>query len=263
MLYGKLFAGLIGLMVAGLPGLILGLAVGHAFDRGLAATLMAGSPQQMQKIREEFSECCFTLLGYVAKADGRVSEEEITLTEQIMQQMGVAGEHRGQAIRFFKSGTDENFEPEALIAHFIGESRGHRQVKQTLLVFLLSMAQADGLIDEAEEAALLTCAVGLGFSESIFQRTLDMARAQYRFHNQQGPASSAELLSDAYRALGVSEQCSDRELKKAYRKLMSENHPDKLIAQGVPEDMIRLATEKSQEIQAAYETVHKYRKAAN
>ncbi len=66
-------------------------------------------------------------------------------------------------------------------------------------------------------------------------------------------------LDDAYAALGVDSSVTDKELKRAYRKLMSENHPDKLIARGVPADMVKLATEKSQEIQAAYEMVRKSR----
>ncbi|MGJ8687769.1 MAG: DnaJ domain-containing protein, partial [Spongiibacteraceae bacterium] len=71
--------------------------------------------------------------------------------------------------------------------------------------------------------------------------------------------SPAQALQDAYKAIGVEETASDAELKKAYRRLMSEHHPDKLIAKGVPEDMIKMATEKSQEIQAAYEMIKKSR----
>ena len=70
------------------------------------------------------------------------------------------------------------------------------------------------------------------------------------------------MLADAYLALGVSRDCDDRSLKRAYRRLMSEHHPDKLIAQGVPEDMVKLGTEKSQEIQAAYELIRKQRRQA-
>jgi DnaJ like chaperone protein len=90
-----------------------------------------------------------------------------------------------------------------------------------------------------------------------------MAQAQEHFHGEQGfspqPGTSLE---DAYDALGVTPEVGDKDLKRAYRKLMSENHPDKLIAQGVPEDMVKLATERSQEIQAAYEMVRKARGSA-
>ena len=85
-----------------------------------------------------------------------------------------------------------------------------------------------------------------------------MASAQGQFHGQ-GPDTSAPTLDDAYTALGISADVSDGDVKKAYRKLMSQNHPDKLTARGVPEDMLKLATEKSQEIQAAYELIRKSR----
>jgi DnaJ like chaperone protein len=89
---------------------------------------------------------------------------------------------------------------------------------------------------------------------------LRMAQAQGHFHGSSGyGAQPGASLKDAYEALGIASDVDDKALKRAYRKLMSENHPDKLIAKGVPEDMIKLATERSQEIQAAYEMIKKSR----
>jgi len=91
---------------------------------------------------------------------------------------------------------------------------------------------------------------------------LRMARAQQGFHSggsRESRASSTDRLAEAYVALGVEPGIDEKGLKRAYRKLMSENHPDKLIAKGVPEAMIKLATERSQEIQAAYELIREAR----
>ena len=74
-----------------------------------------------------------------------------------------------------------------------------------------------------------------------------------------GAASSSRSLADAYAALGVAESASDAEVKKAWRRLMSQYHPDKLIAEGMPEDMVKMATERTQEIQSAWEQVRKAR----
>lgn len=262
MFFGKLIAGLIGYLMFGFPGLLFGLLIGNMFDRGLSSNLSFGNPQKLEEIRQLFFECCFSLLGLIAKADGRVSQEEVSHAEQVMTQLGVSGDQRERAIDYFKAGAAPGFQPEPLLARFREASRGRTQLQHTLLLFLITMAQADGEIDDSETQVLRACAASLGFNESIFLRLLQMAQAQHRFHHRQPQQQRRDSEAEAYRALGVNPDCNDRDLKKAYRRLMSENHPDKLIAQGVPEAMVRLATEKAQKIQSAYETLRKSRKQA-
>jgi DnaJ like chaperone protein len=129
-----------------------------------------------------------------------------------------------------------------------------------MLLFLISLALADQVIEPAEHAALVRIATLMGLGVPQLEQLLRMAQAQEHFHGKAGYAAQpGTSLEDAYEALGVKSRVNDRDLKRAYRKLMSENHPDKLIAQGVPEDMVKLATERSQEIQAAYEMIRKNR----
>ena len=260
MFYGKIIGGLIGLVVAGPFGLLLGLAVGHAFDRGLVASLKFGSPENIQRIKASFFETTFLLSGHVAKADGRVSEQEVAHTEQVFQQMNLNEEQRKRAIELFRRGAATGFQVEPVISDFLQVCGPQRQLQQTLLLFLVSLAMADRTVEPAEQAALQRIAVLMGFGEARLEQLLRMARAQEQFHGSGGYAAQpGTSLEDAYTALGVAQSVSDRELKQAYRRRMSENHPDKLIAKGVPEDMIKLATERSQEIQAAYEMIRKQR----
>lgn len=264
MVFGKLVAGLIGLIVGGLPGLLVGLVVGHLFDRGLQRTMGFGDPEHLHKVQTAFFETCFELLGHVAKADGRVSESEIAHAEEVMQQLGVFGEQREAAIAHFKKGSAADFQLEPTIRHFDELCSLHRQLPHTLLVFLVSMALADGTIDEDEKRVLENVAQNLGYTVARFNRLLEMVMAQSHFQQQYQQSHSGrpvkDQLADAYQALGVTPTDSDRDIKRAYRKLMSENHPDKLMSQGVPEEMIKLATERSQEIQSAYELVKKNRR---
>ena len=264
MFYGKLIGGLIGLLVGGIIGLAIGVFIGHMFDRGLAHTLRFGSPENIERIKASFFETTFLLSGYLAKADGRISQQEIDHTEVVFRQMGLSGEQRQRAIELFRQGAAAEFQVEPVVSAFNQVCGPQRQLQQTLLFFLVSLALADRKLEQAEHDALLRIASLLGFGTTQLEQLLRMATAQEHFHGRDGFAPQpGTSLEDAYTALGVSADVDDRELKRAYRKLMSENHPDKLIAQGVPEDMVKLATERSQEIQAAYEMIKKARAAAD
>jgi len=263
MIYGKLVAGCIGFLLGGFFGLVLGLFVGHAFDRGLLKTLQFASPENIARIQASFFDTTFTLLGHLAKADGRISQQEIDHTEQIFAQMQLTPEQREKAIGRFREGANESFNVEQAVADFLAVCGPQKQLQQTLLLFLVSMALADHQIEPAEREALQRIAGLMGYGTAQLEQLLRMAQAQEQFHGQSSyGAQPGTSLDDAYAALGVSASVSDKDLKRAYRKLMSENHPDKLIAKGVPEDMIKIATEKSQEIQAAYEMVRKSRASA-
>ena len=260
MIYGKIIGGLLGLLVGGVVGLIIGLLIGHSFDKGLVKTLQFGSPENIERIKTSFFETTFLLSGYLAKADGRVSKEEIAHTEQVFTQMGLSLEQRQRAIELFRQGSSGEFQVEPAVSAFLQTCGPQRQLQQTLLLFLISLALADQTIEPAEHAALERVATLMGLGVAQLEQLLRMAQAQEHFHGQGGfAAQPGTSIDDAYTALGVGSQVNDKELKRAYRKLMSENHPDKLIAKGVPEDMVKLATERSQEIQAAYEMVRKHR----
>ena len=260
MFYGTLIGGLIGLLVGGIIGLVLGLFVGHLFDRGLTHTLRFGSPENIERIKTSFFETTFLLSGYLAKADGRISQHEIDHTETVIRQMGLSSDQRQRAIELFRRGAAPDFHIEPVVSSFIETCGPQRQLQQTLLFFLVSLALADHKLEPAEHDALLRIATLLGFGRVQLEQLLRMATAQEHFHGRGEYAPQpGTSLDDAYAALGVSSGVDDRELKRAYRKLMSENHPDKLIARGVPEDMVKLATERSQEIQAAHEMIKKAR----
>lgn len=262
MFYGKIVAGLLGLLLGGPIGLVIGLLLGHYFDRGLARAQLFASPENLARIQRNFFETSFLLQGFLAKADGRVSEAEVAHTEEIIRQMGLSADQRREAIALFKRGSAADFQPEPVVSEFLQVCGSQRQLVQNLLLFLISLAHADGQLDAAERDALHRIGRLMGLPAAVLDQLLRMAQAQGRFHQGPGGASGAgsdTSLADAYAALGVSAEVNDRDLKRAYRKLMSENHPDKLIAKGVPEHMIKLATERSQEIQAAYEMVRKHR----
>ncbi len=264
MYYGKVICGLLGFLAAGFGGCVIGLFVGHAFDRGLGLQFGTESLRNLEEIKRSFFENTFLLLGYIAKSDGRVSKIEIEHTEQIFHRLGLNSEQRQAAINLFQKGAAPGFDPSASVTKFREHTQRSVKLTQTLMTMLCTLALSDDHIDSAELEALQYIGKLLGLGETNVNLLLRMVQAQARVEGDY--ASSRQYsedvsdLDNAYAALGILSSASDSEVKKAYRKLMSQNHPDKLIAKGVPEHMVKLATEKTQSIQTAYEAVTRSRK---
>ena len=267
---GKVIAGLIGFLAFGPAGLLFGLVLGHAFDQGLWRALQLSGPEAVHIMREQFFETTFTLLGFVAKADGRVSEAEIAQTESLFTQLRLTAAQRRTAIERFKTGSASGFDPAPTVHQFMQCLGPRRQAQRTLMAMLVGIALADGSFSEKERAAIYRLADLLGLPHKDVAQLISMANAQAQFqqgryrstgggHGYSAASREASQLETAYAALGIDASASDSEIKRRYRKLMSENHPDKLMAEGVPDELLKVATERSQEITAAYDVIQSAR----
>lgn len=255
--WGKLIGGGLGFMMGGPLGAIMGAAFGHQFDKGmqhLDRDIPAGNTQRTQAA---FFTASFSVMGHIAKIDGQVSKSEIQLTEQVMNQMQLTPDQRKAAINLFNQGKQHDFPLDEVLQQFRKECHRRTSLLQMFMEILISTALADGQMDSAEQTMIIHIGEQLGFATSFIQQLLQMVAAQQHYVNQ--PSRDRATLDDAYKVLGVARECSDSELKKAYRRLMSQHHPDKLVAKGLPEEMIRMATEKTQEIKAAYEQIKQSR----
>lgn len=254
----KIVGALIGFYFFGIFGAFIGFFLGSIVDRYSAYGIGGVNPLSSAHRQAVFLETVFILMGKLAKADGHISKDEIAYVEQFIQKLGMSAEHRQQAIALFKRGAAAGFDFAPNLGQFMAVCGHTHSLKQMLLVYLIVMALSDGRIDSAEERLLIDIAHHLGYDQAAFRRMLDMVLNQSHFAG--GQAASATALDDAYKALGVSSESSDQEVKRAYRKLMSQYHPDKLMGQGVPEDMIAVATEQAKEVQVAYDLITKSRK---
>ncbi len=253
----KLIGVIAGYYFLGFWGALLGLFFGSFIDRVRAFGSGGFNPLQNALRQAVFLETVFIAMGKLAKADGHVSQDEIEHVEQFMQKLGMSAQHRQQAITWFKQGAVAEYDIEPALKRFNSVCGHTKNLKDVLLVYLIVMALADGHFHPAEEALLTEIAGHLGYGPDAFKHLIDMVLNQSHFGG--GQVTTAAALDDAYKALGVNKDNTDAEIKRAYRKLMSQYHPDKLMGQGLPEDMIAMATEQAKEIQVAYDMIKKNR----
>lgn len=253
--WGTLLGGTLGFMFGGPLGALLGAALGRNFDRGIRITdEHAGFDLgQQERVQAAFFTTTFSVMGHIAKADGRVSTAEISSAESLMAQMQLGPLQRKAAIRLFNEGKKDDFPLTDVLLQFKRECHRRRNLEQMFLEIQIAIAMADGHVHAGEKRIIFSIGEQLGFDRAAIEQLFSLS----------GSAQAADTgrpsLSRAYKILGIDKTASDAELKRAYRRLMSQHHPDKLIAKGLPEEMIKLATEKTQEIKAAYEQIKQHR----
>ncbi len=252
--FGKILGGTFGFMMGGPLGALMGVALGNYFDGGLENVsrnggLGIGATERVQSV---FFTVTFSVMGYVAKSDGKVTKDEIALAEQVMDQMQLSAAQRKIAMTLFNEGKKPEFQIHAVLAQFKQELSRRSTLVQMFLEIISAVALSDGRLDTKEQKILEQIATDLGYSLAEFNELLGRISGQAHFSEQ---VSSADKLAAAYELLGVKPQADAAELKKAYRRQMNQHHPDKLVAKGLPEEMMDIATKKTQDIKSAYELI--------
>lgn len=248
---GKLLGALVG-SAAGPIGALLGALLGHGFDAHEEER--AGfNPALVQR---RWFDTAFAVMGFVAKSDGRVSEREIDAARTIMRYYQLGEEDVQRAIAAFTRGKQPDYPVEGELAELVALcGRRHPLLQAFLEVQLLAVLVGDGL-DGTVRELLVRIAARLGFSQpEVYQLEAYLRQRTGPGRGTATPADRPGALAEAYEVLGIGASASDAEVKKAYRRLMSENHPDKLVARGLPESMQELAKQKTQRIREAYEII--------
>jgi DnaJ like chaperone protein len=243
-----LFA-LIGLFVGGVRGLLIGAAIGY----GASWVLQNVLRNRLAQVQAHFLDSTFAVMGALCKADGAVSREEIRVAESMFARLNLSSEQRQAAMAAFSRGKAPGFDLDAEVGTFARVSRGYRSILVMFLQIQCAAATADGSVHPAEHQVLVRVARGLGLSEA------DVAQLEALLRTGGPRPSPQHKLEDAYTALGLDSSATDAEIKRAYRRLMSQNHPDKLASRGLPESMRQLAEERSREISIAYALIKEAR----
>ncbi len=247
--------GLIGLATGGPGGMLIGAGIGYGISWAIRKSFIGG----LRVAQNQMMDSTFSIMGALSKADGVVSRAEINVVEQIFNMLRLNSQQREQAKAAFNRGKQPDFDLDGAVDEFARISRARGPLVQLFLQLQCMAVAADGRIDAAEHAMLVRVASRLGLSEHDVRQLEALLRATTGGRPPPGAPAASDQLQDAYQALGVSKDASDSEVKRAYRKLISENHPDKLAARGLPESMRAVAEERSRELNKAYDLIKESR----
>lgn len=266
---GKALGALIGVVTAGPMGALFGTFIGHLFDvqaeSGIAGRLGgdtdgADAGTSSMGVQEAFFRATFEVMGHIAKADGRVSENEIRAARAIMSEFRLGEREIQFAIQLFTRGKERDFPLEPTLRGLRQLLNGRPDVVRMFIQIQLQTALWSGTFSPAARQVMARVAASLGvsaFEVVQMEALLRMQQSSRQPPEQQAPR--VDKIAQAYEVLGVTSAASDAEVTKAYRRLMNQNHPDKLVARGLPESMMKVAEEKTRQVRAAYEVLREAR----
>jgi DnaJ like chaperone protein len=246
-LIGKIVGGTIGLAIGGPLGAIAGVAIGHAYDIG---SEMDADKQPMQLSSGEASQftffvAAFSMLAKLAKADGNISKEEIDSVEMFMDRdLNLNSQSRRLAVNIFNAAvqSDESFD--GFARQFYQQFRYEPQILELMIDIMLRVSVADGILSPSEEELIVAAVRIFDFSDGQYQKI----RSKY-----------LKDVDKYYAVLGCNRQDPFEKIKKQYRKLVFEYHPDKVASKGLPQEFTKFAADKFREIQQAYEHIKEER----
>ena len=247
---------LLGLLIGGVRGLAIGALIGYGARWVLFAALKSG----LQHAQTRFLDANFAVMGALSKADGVVTRDEIQAAQRVFDMLRLSSQQREQAREAFNRGKSPDFDLDAEVDRLKGAIGFGRGPLLRLFLQLQCMAVvADGQVHAAEHAMLVRIAQRLGLTERDVAQLEALLRVSTSGAAGPGTAPPQSRLDDAYTALGLTAGASDDDVKRAYRRLVSENHPDKLASRGLHESMRQVAEERTREINVAYELIKESR----
>jgi DnaJ like chaperone protein len=273
---GKVVGGILGGLTLGPIGVAVGVVLGHQFDEYSGGAPQAdprlSSSENLAEIGERFFRATFRIMGYLAKADGRVSEREIAAARGVMSDLRLSSQQVQSAIDYFTVGKQGNFDPAAELGGLRHACQGRPELLRVFLEIQVRAALSGNNMEGPVRDLLTRVAGRLGVAPLELAQIETVLRIRTgSFH--QGPGQrtgngagsgpngfgrsngGAEQLDQAYKVLETTPGASKAEIVKSYRRQLSRHHPDKLKANGLPESMIEHAKQRTQLIIEAYELI--------
>ncbi|MCH8136526.1 MAG: co-chaperone DjlA [Proteobacteria bacterium] len=261
--WGKVIGTLGGLAIGHPWMAIIGLLVGHLFDRGFADRFTRFGPDvsaaRLEQLPQQYLRALFEIMGHLAKVDGRVTEDEIRAARALMHRLGLGPTEIRRAINWFERGKEVSYPLISTLRSMRGQSARRADMRGLFVRLLMEVALSKSSLQQTERATIWTICKELDIGRVELAQLEAMLRAQRGFRRSVAGAADGKRVNDAYVALGIDRSSSNDEIKKAYRRLMNKNHPDKLAARGLPESMRPVAEERSRELNSAYDIIKRAR----
>ena len=239
-IWGTILGGAAGFALGGPLGALLGASVGHALGGGMTGKIGRAGREATAQIT--FTIAVIALSAKMAKADGQVTRDEVEAFKEVFR---VPPHELRNVGRVFDMAKQDTAGYEAYAKQVANMFKGEPQVLEDLLGALCHIAKADGIIHPGELEYLENVARIFGFSDQAYESI----KASFLGATESSP----------YTILGVDPDIPDNELKSAYRRLVKEHHPDRLIAKGLPKEFIEVANERLAAINTAYDKIEKIR----
>jgi DnaJ like chaperone protein len=261
---GKAAGGVLGALVMGPLGAALGVLIGHQIDEQAAPARPALSGDDLTAIGERFFRATFRIMGYLAKSDGRVSEEEIAAARGVMADLRLGPEQVREAIACFRTGKREDFDFAGEMAALGRACQGRPDLARIFLEIQVRAALAGNNLEGPVRALMARVGAALDVSAFEFAHIEAVLRIQRsgqrgRFTPAAGARATDVALEEAYRVLETTAAASNEEVSKAYRRQLQRHHPDKLKANGLPDSMMAHAKQRTQQIIEAWDLVRERR----
>lgn len=272
--WGGILGVLFGYLVGGPLGAILGLWIGHLFEHGINQQREVAMDRQ-HSVKSQFLEATFSTLGHLSKAKGMVTRGDIKIAQAVMERFQLRSTERREAQQAFRRGKLSNFPLRIVLRNLRMACTGRSDLLQMFLEIQLQVAVAEDCRHSNVRELLYIISDELALGRWRLDSTFKMFSAKTNFNYEQsgyrcnrgnrgygyesrGPKQFQRgTVEGACRVLGVQVGDSPVTIKRAYRKLMNEHHPDKLASRGLPPSKLEIANQTTQNIQAAFNLLKK------
>jgi DnaJ like chaperone protein len=253
--WGKIIGTLAGLVTLKPWFAFLGLVLGHQFDRGFANKYRSFEQQgqRIDRLSDDFIKAFFQTTGHLAKSDGRVSQQEIRAARSIMHRLGLGPAQVRHAINWFDEGKLATFPLVKTVRQLRRVGARRADLRLLFVRLLLEVALAKDRLHQKERAMIWTVCTELDIGRVELAQLEAMIRAQKGFRRSPAGDADARRIRQAYKMLGVESSATNDEIKTAYRRLMSKNHPDKIASTNPAATVVAEADKRTREVRSAYE----------